>query len=113
MFGIEGRCACRGLIYSRGKHTRRVSRSGQGKKFITIAPAGAERGGDHDFGVFKVVSQFLLNFLNTIHSFVKSYGIAILVLTLVVRWCCGRSQTKANQTNGARLRCLDENAGAA
>src|SRR6266853_296725 len=38
-----------------------------------------------NFGVFKIVSQFLLNFLNTIHGFVKSYGIAILVLTLVVR----------------------------
>jgi YidC/Oxa1 family membrane protein insertase len=51
-----------------------------------------------NFGMFKVVSQFLLNFLNTIHSVVKSYGIAILVLTLVVRLVLWPLQSKANQT---------------
>jgi YidC/Oxa1 family membrane protein insertase len=51
-----------------------------------------------NFGIFKVVSQFLLNFLNTIHSGVKSYGVAILVLTLVVRLVLWPLQSKANQT---------------
>jgi YidC/Oxa1 family membrane protein insertase len=51
-----------------------------------------------NFGMFKVVSQFLLNFLNTIHSVVKSYGISILVLTLVVRLVLWPLQSKANQT---------------
>jgi YidC/Oxa1 family membrane protein insertase len=51
-----------------------------------------------NFGVFKVVSQFLLNFLNTIHSVVKSYGISILVLTLVIRLVLWPLQSKANQT---------------
>src|SRR6266496_535549 len=51
-----------------------------------------------NFGVFKIVSQFLLNFLNTIHGFVKSYGVAILVLTLVVRLVLWPLQSKANQT---------------
>ena len=51
-----------------------------------------------NFGVFKVVSQFLLNFLNTIHSFVRDYGVAILVLTLVVRLVLWPLQSKANQT---------------
>jgi YidC/Oxa1 family membrane protein insertase len=51
-----------------------------------------------NFGMFKVVSQFLLNFLNTIHSGVKSYGISILVLTLVVRLVLWPLQSKANQT---------------
>jgi YidC/Oxa1 family membrane protein insertase len=51
-----------------------------------------------NFGVFKVVSQFLLNFLNTIHSGVKDYGVAILVLTLVVRLVLWPLQSKANQT---------------
>ena len=51
-----------------------------------------------NFGVFKIVSQFLLNFLNTIHSVVKSYGISILVLTLVVRLVLWPLQSKANQT---------------
>jgi YidC/Oxa1 family membrane protein insertase len=51
-----------------------------------------------NFGIFKIVSQFLLNFLNTIHGFVKSYGVAILVLTLVVRSVLWPLQSKANQT---------------
>ncbi len=51
-----------------------------------------------NFGMFKVVSQFLLNFLNTIHSAVKSYGLSILVLTLVVRLVLWPLQSKANQT---------------
>ena len=51
-----------------------------------------------NFGIFKIVSQFLLNFLNTIHSGVKSYGLAILVLTLVVRLVLWPLQSKANQT---------------
>ena len=51
-----------------------------------------------NFGVFKIVSQFLLNFLNTIHGVVKSYGVAILVLTLVVRLVLWPLQSKANQT---------------
>ena len=51
-----------------------------------------------NFGVFKIVSQFLLNFLNTIHGVVKSYGISILVLTLVVRLVLWPLQSKANQT---------------
>lgn len=51
-----------------------------------------------NFGVFKIVSQFLLNFLNTIHGFVKDYGVAILVLTLVVRLVLWPLQSKANQT---------------
>jgi YidC/Oxa1 family membrane protein insertase len=51
-----------------------------------------------NFGVFKIVSQFLLNFLNTIHGVVKDYGVAILVLTLVVRLVLWPLQSKANQT---------------
>jgi len=51
-----------------------------------------------NFGFFKIVSQFLLNFLNTIHGFVKDYGVAILVLTAVVRLVLWPLQSKANQT---------------
>src|SRR6516165_8905301 len=49
-----------------------------------------------NFVIFKIVSQFLLNFLNTIHGVVKSYGVAILVLTLVVRLVLWPLQSKAN-----------------
>jgi YidC/Oxa1 family membrane protein insertase len=51
-----------------------------------------------NFGVFKVVSQFLLNFLNTIHSAVKDYGVAILILTAIIRLVLWPLQTKANRS---------------
>jgi YidC/Oxa1 family membrane protein insertase len=61
-----------------------------------------------NFGMFKVVSQFLLNFLNTIHSVVKSYGLSILVLTLVVRLVLWPLQSKANQTMRPKMQELRE-----
>src|SRR6266581_3217111 len=51
-----------------------------------------------NFGVFKVVSQFLLNFLNTIHSVVKGYGVAILILTAIIRLVLWPLQSKANRS---------------
>src|SRR5207249_6678147 len=51
-----------------------------------------------NFGIFKIVSQFLLNFLNTIHSVVKDYGVAILVLTVIIRLVLWPLQSKANQS---------------
>src|SRR5438034_6004124 len=51
-----------------------------------------------NFGVFKVVSQFLLNFLNTIHSVVKDYGVAILILTAIIRLVLWPLQGKANRS---------------
>jgi YidC/Oxa1 family membrane protein insertase len=48
--------------------------------------------------VIKVATQFLLNFLNTIHSVVKSYGLAILVLTAIIRLVLWPIQNKANRS---------------
>ena len=51
-----------------------------------------------NFGIFKLVSQFLLNFMNWLHSLVKDYGVAILVLTTVIRIVLWPLQSKANQS---------------
>src|SRR5207302_7734058 len=51
-----------------------------------------------NFGIFKIVSQFLLNFLNPMHSLVKDYGVAILVLTVIIRLVLWPLQSKANQS---------------
>ena len=48
--------------------------------------------------IIKLATQSLLNFLNTIHGVVKSYGVAILVLTLIIRLVLWPLQSKANQT---------------
>jgi YidC/Oxa1 family membrane protein insertase len=49
-----------------------------------------------DFGMFKIVSQFLLNFLNWIHGFIGSYGWSILVLTAIIKVVLWPLQNKAN-----------------
>jgi YidC/Oxa1 family membrane protein insertase len=51
-----------------------------------------------NFGIFKLVSQFLLNFMNSLHGFVGDYGVAILVLTTIIRVVLWPLQSKANQS---------------
>src|SRR5205814_10243945 len=49
-----------------------------------------------DLGVFKIVSQFLLNFLNWLHGFIGSYGWSILALTAIIKIVLWPLQNKAN-----------------
>jgi YidC/Oxa1 family membrane protein insertase len=51
-----------------------------------------------NFGIFKLVSQFLLNFMNWLHSIFKDYAIAILALTTVIRLVLWPVQAKANRS---------------
>jgi len=99
MFGIEGAMRMPGFNLQPGQtYTARFQIWEGPKIYHRLAHLEQNEAEIMNFGVFKIVSQFLLNFLNTIHSFVKSYGIAILVLTLVVRLVLWPLQTKANQT---------------
>src|SRR5438046_5191789 len=49
-----------------------------------------------DFGVFKIVSQFLLNFLNWLHGFIGSYGWSILALAAFIKIVLSPLQDNAN-----------------
>jgi YidC/Oxa1 family membrane protein insertase len=99
MFGVEGAMRMPGFHLQPGQtYTAHFQIWAGPKIYHRLAQLEHNEAEIMNFGVFKVVSQFLLNFLNTIHSFVKSYGIAILVLTLVVRLVLWPLQTKANQT---------------
>ncbi|MEP6685394.1 MAG: membrane protein insertase YidC [Verrucomicrobiota bacterium] len=51
-----------------------------------------------DFGIFKIVCQVLLNALNSLHSVLKSYGVAILALTTIIKLILWPLQTKANRS---------------
>jgi YidC/Oxa1 family membrane protein insertase len=51
-----------------------------------------------DFGIFKLVSQFLLNFLNLLHGWLGSYGAAILALTAIIKMVLWPLQGKANRS---------------
>lgn len=51
-----------------------------------------------NFGWFKLVSQFLLNFMNLINSWVKDYGWSIIILTACVKGVLWPLQNKANKS---------------
>jgi len=48
-----------------------------------------------DFGMFTDVCQFLLNFMNLLHSWLHDYGLAILALTTVIKLTSGRFKNRA------------------
>ena len=99
MLGVEGAMRMQGFQLQPGQtYTARFQIWAGPKIYHRLAQLDHHEAEIMNFGVFKVVSQFLLNFLNTIHSVLKSYGISILVLTLVVRLVLWPLQSKANQT---------------
>ncbi len=51
-----------------------------------------------DFGMFKIVSQVLLNALNSLHGVLRSYGVAILALTAIIKLLLWPLQNKANKS---------------
>jgi YidC/Oxa1 family membrane protein insertase len=51
-----------------------------------------------DFGMFKIVCQFLLNFMNLFHSWLHDYGLAILALTTIIKLTLWPIQNKANRS---------------
>jgi len=50
------------------------------------------------FTMLKVISQFLLNFLNFLHSWLGNYGLAILALTTVIKLTLWPIQNRANRS---------------
>jgi YidC/Oxa1 family membrane protein insertase len=68
------------------------------KLYHRLARLDHNEGEIMDFGIFKIVSQFLLNFLNWIHGFLGSYGWSILALTAVVKIVLWPLQGKANKS---------------
>lgn len=51
-----------------------------------------------DFGIFKIVCQLLLNFMNLLHSWLHDYGLAILALTTIIKLTLWPIQNKANRS---------------
>jgi YidC/Oxa1 family membrane protein insertase len=51
-----------------------------------------------DFGLFKLICQFLLNFMNLLHSWFKDYGLAILGLTTIIKLVLWPIQNRANRS---------------
>ena len=65
-----------------------------------------------DFGMFKIVCQFLLNFMNLLHSWLHDYGLAILALTTIIKLTLWPIQNRANRSMRQMAALVAENAGA-
>jgi YidC/Oxa1 family membrane protein insertase len=50
------------------------------------------------FTLLKIISEFLLNFMNVLHGWVRDYGIAIILLTVCVKAVLWPLQNKANRS---------------
>ncbi len=55
------------------------------KEYSRLKTLGNEQEGVMEFGFFGFFSSALLQAMNWIHSFVKNYGVAIIVLTLIIK----------------------------
>ncbi|MGI8891482.1 MAG: membrane protein insertase YidC, partial [Chthoniobacterales bacterium] len=51
-----------------------------------------------DFGLWKLVSEALLNMMNLLHRFVGNYAVAILILTAIIKLILWPLQSKANKS---------------
>jgi YidC/Oxa1 family membrane protein insertase len=99
MFGIEGAVHMPGFELPTGQtYTARFEIYAGPKIYHRLAQLEHNEAEIMNFGLFKLVSQFLLNFLNTIHSTVKDYGVSILILTTVIRLVLWPLQTQANNS---------------
>src|SRR5947209_14372516 len=99
MFGIAGALRMPGFQLPPGQtYTARFEIWAGPKIYHRLASLDHNEAEIMDFGIFKIVSQFLLNFLNWIHGFLRSYGWSILALTAVVKIVLWPLQDKANKS---------------
>jgi YidC/Oxa1 family membrane protein insertase len=68
------------------------------KLYNRLAKLGHDEAEIMNFGMWKLVSQALLNFMNLLHRWVGSYGLAIILLTACVKAVLWPLQNKANQS---------------
>ncbi|MGI8821486.1 MAG: membrane protein insertase YidC [Chthoniobacterales bacterium] len=68
------------------------------KLYAQLAKLPHDEAAIMNFGIWKLVSQALLNFMNLLHSWVRSYGVAIVLLTACVKAVLWPLQNKANKS---------------
>ncbi len=98
-FGIEGAMQMPGYQIAPGEsyHARFEIYTGP-KIYHRLAQLPHNEAEIMDFGMFKIVCQFLLNFMNLLHSWLHDYGLAILALTTVIKLTLWPIQNKANRS---------------
>ena len=99
LLGMEGALGMPGFVLSPGQsNTLRFQIYTGPKLYARLAKLEHEEAAIMNFGFFKLISQALLNFLNLLHGWVKSYGFAIILLTACVKGVLWPLQNKANKS---------------
>ena len=97
MWGIEGAMGMPGFTLEPGQtNTIRLQLWTGPKLYGGLAKLTHDEAEIMNFGFFKFFSQFLLNLMNSLQSFVKDYGLAIILLTAIVKAVLWPLQNKAN-----------------
>jgi YidC/Oxa1 family membrane protein insertase len=97
MFGVAGAVRMPGFQLPSGQtYSARFEIWAGPKIYHQLARLDHNEAEIMDFGMFKIVSQFLLNFLNLLHGWIGSYGVAILALTAIIKIVLWPLQNKAN-----------------
>ncbi|MDQ3197609.1 MAG: membrane protein insertase YidC, partial [Verrucomicrobiota bacterium] len=98
-YGIEGAMGMPGFKVQPGQTaTVRFQLYVGPKLYHRLAQLTHDEAEIMDFGLWKLVSQALLNMMNLIHRFVGNYAVAILILTAIIKLILWPLQTKANKS---------------
>lgn len=100
IFGIEGAMHMPGFQLQAGQtYSARFEIYAGPKIYHRLAQLEHNEAEIMNFGLFKLVSQFLLNFMNLLHGVLwNSYAAAILALTTIIRLVLWPLQSKANRS---------------
>lgn len=99
LWGVEGAMGMPAFTLQPGQTSSLTVQIYTGPKLYNrLAKLGHDEAEIMNFGFFKLVSQALLNFLNLIHGWVKSYGLAIILLTACVKGVLWPLQNAANRS---------------
>jgi YidC/Oxa1 family membrane protein insertase len=99
MFGLEGAMGMPGFQLKPGEtSTLHFQLYGGPKLYHRLSELTHNEAEIMNFGIFKLISQALLNLLNLLHHYLGNYAAAILALTTIVKLTLWPLQNKANRS---------------
>ncbi len=99
LLGIEGAMGMPGFQLQPGQtYSARFEIYAGPKLYHRLAQLPHNEAEVMDFGIFKIVCQFLLNFMNLLNSWLHDYGLAILALTTIIKLTLWPIQNRANRS---------------
>jgi YidC/Oxa1 family membrane protein insertase len=99
LLGVEGALGMPGFQLQPGQtYSARFEIYAGPKLYHRLAQLPNNEAEIMDFGIFKIVCQFLLNFMNLLHSWLGNYAAAILALTTIIKLGLWPIQNRANRS---------------